>query len=257
MLATAPSIHGARAVGTSPARANSRVKLNLLNTFQLTRDEAEVSLPSGLQHLLAYLALHRRAHRRSHVAAALWEDVTDRRAAGNLRSALWRLRRHDLDIVGTTNQHVGLSDAVFVDVYEAERLAKRIIAPSNELEMLGLEDLPIVGELLPGWADDWVLLERERLRQVALHVLDALCERWCRQGRYRDAVLAGLAAVRSEPLRETSQKALIAAHIAEGNPTEAIRQFARYRDTLWRELRLEPSDDVDRMVRGLRGVTGG
>src|SRR5439155_7893939 len=157
------------------------------------------------------------------------------------RSALWRLRQLDLDIVGTNNQCLSLSEGVAVDVYEAERVAKVALDPLGDADRLTVDDLPIVGELLPGWEEDWVLLEREHLRQVALHVLDALCERWTRQGRHRDAVLAGLAAVRSEPLRETSQRALIAAFLGEGHPADAMRQFARYRESVSRDLHLTRS----------------
>src|SRR5881628_3043491 len=128
MLAPGPYRHRLRTFDTSAtapdSRPAARVRLTLLNAFQLTRDDATLSVSNGLQHLLAYLALQRRSLRRSHVAAALWDDVTDHRAAGNLRSALWRLRQLDLDIVGTNNQCLSLSEGVAVDVYEAERVAK-------------------------------------------------------------------------------------------------------------------------------------
>ena len=44
-----------------------------------------------------------------------------------------------------------------------------------------------MGELLPDWYDDWVLLERERFRQLRLHALDALCDDLTRAGRHWDA----------------------------------------------------------------------
>ena len=55
------------------------------------------------------------------------------------------------------------------------------------------------------------------------------------------AVEAGLAAVAAEPLRESAHRALIAAHLAEGNRSEAMRQFEFYRMLLGKELGLEPS----------------
>ena len=233
------------------AHAGVSVKLALLKGFVLTCNEVCVPLSVGLQHLLAYLALHRRALRRTHVAATLWDDVTDQRAAGNLRSALWRLRSLELDIVGSQNQHLSLSENVAVDIYEAEKVARFVLDPTTDTDGLKLEDLPIAGELLPGWDEDWVLLERERLRQIGLHMLDALCERWTLSGRCEEAVMAGLAAVTSEPLRESSQRALIGAFLAEGNPSEALRRYGIYRDVLWRELRLEPSARISAMVEGL------
>ena len=227
------------------------VKLALLRGFKLSCNGVYIPLSNGLQHVLAYLALHRRALLRTHVAGTLWDDVPDQRAAGNLRSALWRLRHVRLDLIGCNRQHVSLCSSVSVDVFEAERIAKLVLDPTTDAHALQLEEVPIEGELLPGWDEDWVLLERERLRQIRLHMLDTLCERWTRGGRYHEAVVAGLAAVASEPLRESSQRALIAAFVAEGNPTEAVRQFGLYRDTLWRELRLQPSARLSEMVEGL------
>ena len=41
----------------------------------------------------------------------------------------------------------------------------------------------LYGELLPSWYDDWVLLERERLRQLRMHAWEALSEKLVRAGR--------------------------------------------------------------------------
>jgi hypothetical protein len=60
----------------------------------------------------------------------------------------------------------------------------------------------IRGELLPGWYDDWVMFERERLRQLQLHALETMAHRLAKEHRYADAVDVALAAVRLEPLRE-------------------------------------------------------
>ena len=80
-------------------------------------------------------------------------------------------------------------------------------------------------DLLPDWYEDWVLLERERLRQVRLHGLEALCLRLANLGRHVAAIEAGLAAISADPLRESAQRALISAHLLEGNVSEAVRQY--------------------------------
>jgi len=226
-------------------------RLALLRGFELSVNGLFTPLSSGPQHLLAYLALNGKAMRRTQVAGTLWGDVSDRRAAANLRSMLWRLRRLDLDLVGTSNEYVSLSKGVVVDIHEMGRIAERIFAPSMDVTELSLEELPFTGELLPGWGDEWVVLERERLRQISLHVLEALCERWVGEGLYEKAVGAGLAAVASEPLRESSHRVLIRAFLAEGNPTEAIRRYRMYRETLQRELNLTPSTHLTELVANL------
>jgi DNA-binding SARP family transcriptional activator len=96
-------------------------------------------------------------------------------------------------------------------------------------------------DLLPGWYDDWALIERERLRQRTLHALEALSKHLSRAGRFADAVEAAILAVTAEPLRESAQRVLIEAHLAEGNLVEARRGYQAYRDLVNRELGVEPS----------------
>src|SRR5438034_2756790 len=224
------------------------VRLALLDGFELTRDGAGVPLSSGLQRLLAYLALHERTLPRARVAGILWGDVPDDRAAGNLRSALWRVKQVGLDLVGSARECLSLSSAVIVDVREAKRLAHSVMDAESDVCGLDLSELTFTGELLLGWYDDWVILERERQRQVCLHALECLCERWTSAGQYAKAVMAGIAAVAGEPLRESAHRALIKAFLAEGNAGEARRQYSLYRDTLRRELHLEPSPHVTALL---------
>ena len=59
---------------------------------------------------------------------------------------------------------------------------------------------------------------------------------------------AALLAVAAEPLRESAHRALLQAHIAEGNMGEALRDYGRYRDLLRRELGVAPSPLIERLV---------
>jgi DNA-binding SARP family transcriptional activator len=109
-------------------------------------------------------------------------------------------------------------------------------------------------ELLPGWYDDWVLVERERHRQLSLHALESLCEHLTACGRYGAAVLAGLAAVDREPLRESAHRALIRVHLAEGNAGEAIRRYRLYEGIAARDLGVGPSPMMRSLLRGIAAV---
>jgi DNA-binding SARP family transcriptional activator len=81
------------------------------------------------------------------------------------------------------------------------------------------------GELLPGWYEDWVLVERERLRQLRMHALEALAEKLTEAGRYGVAMQAAYAAVRADPVRESAHRAVVRVHLAEGNVLEALRAY--------------------------------
>jgi DNA-binding SARP family transcriptional activator len=104
------------------------------------------------------------------------------------------------------------------------------------------------GDLLPDWYDDWLLVERERFRQLRLHALERLSELLVRDGRVAEAVDAGLQAVAGEPLRESAQRALIVAYLAEGNRAAAVRQYDDYRLKLRRDLDIEPGPELAELL---------
>lgn len=234
---------GRRSVATSP-----RVELRLLSAFELRADGAPVSLPMSAQRVVAFVTLHNRALLRPYVAGSLWLDTPDERAAANLRSALWRINRLGRPIIEATGGQLRLRADVDVDFRAAERLALaevhgRVDEGEREPDMQ-----PFVADLLPDWYDDWVMLERERFRQLRLRALEALCERLARAGRLGEALDAGLLSVAGEPLRESAHRALVRVHLADGNAGEAIRQYRLCRRLLHDQLGIEPSERMRDLV---------
>jgi len=106
-------------------------------------------------------------------------------------------------------------------------------------------------ELLPDWYDDWVLEERESLRHLRLLALEAAANTLIGARSYPEAARAAIAAVRADPLRESSTRLLIRAYLAAGNLAEALHQFRAFRLRLARELGLEPSPQMMELMRGL------
>src|SRR4029077_344554 len=119
--------------------------------------------------------------------------------------------------------------------------------PDDEAE-LAPDPRLLTGELLPDWYDDWVMVERERLRQLSLHALEALAEQLLEVGRLGAALEAALEAVAMEPLRESAHRLLIRIHLAEGNGAEAIRESELCGRLLRDQLGLEPSPQLARLV---------
>ena len=140
------------------------------------------------------------------------------------------------------------SPALTVDVRESEAWARRVLDPDEELRPGDASAASTRQELLPDWYDDWVALDRERLRQLCAHALEALCTRLVEARRFGEAILVGLAAVAHEPYRESAHRALISAHLAEGNRAEAVRQYAHYRRLLADDLGFAPSELMDELI---------
>lgn len=223
--------------------------LHLFGGPVVTRGSVRIEVPEGCKRLLVFVALHRGLVGRRHAAGRLWPVVDDARATGNLRSALWRLNRADLRLVWSDKHGLRMRDEVVIDVDVVSAWAARLIAgaPSDHdltVMPVGIDAI----DLLPDVYDDWALLERERIRQRILHALEALSRELARRGRSAEAVEAAMTSVAADPLRESANRALIEAHLSEGNWNEARRSYGAYRSVLARELGLRPAADIAAMV---------
>jgi DNA-binding SARP family transcriptional activator len=224
----------------------------LLDGFVLERPGAGAGtaapdLPRGAQRLIAHLGLCGRPGR-SLIAGQLWPDVPEVHAQGSLRSALWRVQKVTPGLVRVCGDSLSLAEGVQVDVRELTRWAARVSDVRESVDDLTATDVRLRGDLLPGWYDDWVLLDRERLRQLRMHALETLADRLAAVHRYGEAVEAAYAAVRAEPLRESAHRAVIRVHLAEGNLVEAVRAYEAFRVMLADELGVAPTRQMTELV---------
>jgi DNA-binding SARP family transcriptional activator len=231
-----------------PEGATLRWEVGLLGGFSVVSGAEVVDLPIDSQRLVAFLALQGGRVRRAYVAGCLWLDVSQERAFGNLRSALWRLRRHTTDLVDADTHTLALASSAAIDVTTLIDSADRLCSPESDCGEFELDPVPFTQELLPGWYEEWSVVHRERLRQRSLHALEALAERLTTRGRYDRAIQASLAAIDLDPLRESSNRCLIRVHIAEGNYSEALTQYHHYRNQLHTELGIAPSPHLQRLM---------
>ncbi|WP_406100438.1 bacterial transcriptional activator domain-containing protein [Streptomyces sp. NBC_01013] len=101
------------------------------------------------------------------------------------------------------------------------------------------------------WDEDWVLLEREHLRQLRLHALDEPAETLIPAGQTVLAIEAAWASVRAESLRVSTHRAVVSAHLAEGNAGEAVRHYEAFCHLLATILGVVPSHRFARMLSEL------
>lgn len=239
----------------TPAAGPARV--SLLGDFGVSAGRRPLSLCASGQRVVAYLAVHGRGRpvTRTTLAAALWTDAPPSRAAARLRTALWRLAQlTQVPVVAATATTAALADGVDVDLWRAESQAHSVMAPPDAAPAVPPTPTAVFrSDLLPAWADDWLVLEREAFRQTRLHALEATSAALLAAGEHHGALEAALAAVQCEPLRESAHRAVIAVHLAEGNPAEALRQYQGFRRLLSAELGLPPTQAIRAMVAPLLG----
>jgi DNA-binding SARP family transcriptional activator len=224
-------------------------RLELFNSWHLVGAGVPVALPGREQRLLALLALDG-PHPRTYLAGTLWPDSSEHRASANLRECLSRIHRGSPGVVLSTGNAVALSGSVGIDVTEFHATAVALdqgiapIEPRTALDTLRRADL------LPGWYDDWVLFERERIEQLRIRGLETLADMLVGVDNGL-ALAASLVAIRLDPLRERAHRALLRVHVADGNPTAALHHYKTYAAQLHRDLQMAPTAAVREIVQPL------
>lgn len=197
------------------------------------------------QRLVCFLALQRTRVRRTLVSGSLWPESDDQHASAALRSALWRLP--PLELVMTTATHLRLNPEIVIDLHRVvdDALSALRCPPADGLLVdLAHRLIDIGDDILPGWYEDWVLVERDQFRQVRLQALDRIGEGLADSGRWDDVFEVALAATRAEPLRESAHRLLVRVYLRQGNVAEAIRRYLAYRDLLRTEFNGRPSSAI-------------
>lgn len=233
-----------------PSIDSGSATLCLLGGPFLVRNGRRVEIPEGSQRLLVFVALNDGRVNRRYAAGVLWPYGDDERAAGNLRTALWRLRGAGIDILHADKCTLFLDPDLLVDITQLSRWATRVL--SGNADQSDLESPPFGAgsvDLLPGWYDDWVIFARERLRQRLLHAMESLVRLLIARRLFADAIEVAMSAVGLEPLRESAQRALIETHLAEGNYVEARRVYLSYQQLMAQELGVQPSNELKEILR--------
>lgn len=228
------------------------LRIHLLGDFQLFADGTPVTsldLPR-LQSLLAYLLLHRNVPQsRSHLAFLLWPDSTDAQAHTNLRNLIHKLRQALPDIdafLHSDRQKIAWQPASpqvswTLDVQEFEEaLTQAGSVGSTSRHALELAVKKNRGDLLPNCYDEWILPERDRLRQALLNALGRLIELQEQDRDYTIAIATAQRLLRYDPLQEATYRHLMRLYALTGDRAAALRVYHTCASILERELGIKP-----------------
>lgn len=240
--------------GSAEMKEPPTLRVRLFDYWRLTDGHQEIEVPLRSQRLVALLALRGRQSR-ARLAGTLWPEVNEKRALASLRVAISVLHHLAPGLVEKDRGDVFLGDHVIVDISEFCVYADQVL--SGRSPEPTAVDHPAVtgGELLPGWYDDWLFPEWERIHQLRLHILEALARCLIERGAQAHALQMALQAVAIDPLRESARRLVIQVHIAEGNIAEAIREYQRFRALLREELHVEPTGHMTELLRHIAEST--
>jgi DNA-binding SARP family transcriptional activator len=220
--------------------------LQLLGRFTVWVEGHRSLLRPTTQRLVALLALQGDLPRLK-AAGLLWGDLAEARALGNLRTVLWRARQDCPGLVLEEGDNLRVSEAQ-VDLFDVRAWAWRALRAEDPWMPL---PHGATLELLPSWAEDWLLEMREELRLLQLYALETCAQRLLLGGRCGEAASLALNALNLDPLRESANRILIDIHLRDGNRLDALRQFRKYEHLLQRELNIEPGPTLTALVGAL------
>src|SRR5260370_12003524 len=129
-----------------------------------------LDVPEGSKRVVVFVALSAGKVDRRYAAGLLWPEGSDERAAGNLRSALWRLKCAGIDVVESGKCTLGMRRGTVVDVGVVDEWAARLVNGSaTQTDFCLLNWRWDAMDLLPGWDDPWVIFERPPTPHPFLH----------------------------------------------------------------------------------------
>jgi TolB-like protein/Tfp pilus assembly protein PilF len=235
-------------------------ELTLLGGFEVRLAGRVVDLPGQKDRaLLAILALSPGAvHSRDKLASLLWGERGDQQARDSLKHGLTRLRQCLQPVtpapIVADRQSVRLDAAgVTSDVATFERLLG-----GGTQETLEQAIALYRGDLLDGIGlrdpafEDWLLVERQRLRHRAEGALTELIVQSLATGALERAAAAARRLLSLDPLRESACRALMQTHAERGETAQALKVYETLRDRLHRELAVKPEAETTRLYESIR-----
>jgi len=218
--------------------------------------------------LLAYLACHlHRPQPREILIDLLWPESTPEAGQASLRTAISSLRRQ-LGSVGTPPGTLVVADrftvklnaaTVTTDVREfeaalhaAERAGAEVERRQHLVEAIRLYG----GPLLPGYYQDWIPVEQERLSGRYFQALQSVTASLEEAGELGAALEHAWRAVGVEPLREEGHQHLMRLLGVAGQPEAALRQYRELERILREELGVASAVATQQLAKQLSEAAG-
>jgi len=217
------------------------LQVRLLGQFDVRLDDRPIEISSHpAQTLLAYLLLYRdRQHPRARVAGLLWGDSDESAARNNLKQALWQLRQsigspYVMSDKFTLAFNTDLSHWFDVAVLTQNSREPTVDVLKTQLAVYG-------GDLLPGFYDDWVALERTRLAATFEAQVQTLLDCLIQASSWREAIEWAERWIALGNIPEPAFRALMKCYAGLGNMAGLVSAYRRCIEALDTNLGVPPS----------------
>lgn len=235
-----------------------RLDVKLLGTVTfLLNGQPVTSVPTrAAQALLIYLLHQPHPVERERLIDMFYQASTPKQAAANLRSTLSRLRKELDPFLVVTRQTVGIVTEANIYV-DSTTFASQAAAASWGAA------LPLYqGEFLAGFHlreapefEEWALMQRERLRLLAVEGLQKLVSEQQRQGDYWSALQTVTQLLRIEPLLEQAHRNKMLLLARTGQRPLALQQYQTAVSIFDEELGIDLSPETAVLYERIEQLT--
>lgn len=217
--------------------------------------------------LLAYLVVTGEVHSRKTLAGLLWGEATEVNAGAGLRKALAELRAMIGPYLIDENQQVAFdrSRPYQMDLEQFERGVAGIgehrgatLSP-EEAAALAKAIECYRGDFLAGFHvrrapafEEWVTLQRERLRLAAIYGLYTLSVYTYSQGDFQKSVQYTRRLLEMEPCQEEAHRQMMSLLALSGQRELALRQYQTCRHVLADTFGITPQDETTALYQRIR-----
>jgi predicted ATPase/DNA-binding SARP family transcriptional activator/DNA-binding CsgD family transcriptional regulator len=245
----------------APSESLAQIRVRLLGGFRIsvgskTIEEGAWRLrkAAGLVKLLS-LAPNHRLHREQ-IMEAFWPNLGMRAASNNVRQTLHAARRTLTSDPSVGSRYLASEDeslvlcpggSLWVDVEAFEAAAATVRRSRDPAAYRAAIEL-YAGDLLPDDRyEEWTQGRREELRQLYIARLVALAALYEERDEHGLAIEALRKAIANEPTFEEGHAGLMRLYAISGRPEQALAQYARLCDALFRGLGTEPAAATRRL----------
>ncbi len=252
------------------------LRLSLLGGLDITLGGKPVTgfISAKVPALLCYLAVTGRSHFRAELAGLLWGGQPEATALANLRKALTNLRHLLALHLIITPQTVAFNREVpywldvevlqgRVDKYASEQVDKTLSTDSLSACLLPLREAVdwYRGEFLQGFHvrdapafEEWVLGQRECLKQTAIQALQTLAAHYATRCDYAEGIRYTFRLLSLDPWREEAHRQMMVLLSRSGQRTAALAQYETCRRILKDELGVEPMAGTTALYERIRAA---
>lgn len=217
------------------------------------------------QALLFYLACRGRIQSRLALSGLLWPGRNDQEARMNLRQALYQLRQTFPQLLETSRENIALHPQAILEVDALLFGQDSHIGLGGDYARLAAAAERYHGDFLEGFYledapdfEEWMLLERERWRGLAVQTFHQLAIHHTNRGEVGPGVVYVGRLLALEPLREESHQQMMRLLAADGQISAALAQYERCRHLLADALRVEPAPETVALYHAIKnGAIGG